>query len=73
MWQIAGALNMVNRKTGMPFTCHDEKRTHVALKKITLGTMRELLKDPEFMVCRIEGIRKEMVAQVEKQKHLFGK
>jgi hypothetical protein len=73
MWHVAGAMNLINRKTGEPFKCRDENRKHVALKKIPLGTMRELLKDPEFMACRYEGIKNEIATQVEKKKHLFGK
>jgi hypothetical protein len=73
MWFVAGQLQMMNRKTGVPFRCRDGARKHAALKTIPIGIMRKLLQDPDFVSCRSEGIKRDLIQKVEEKKHLFAK
>jgi hypothetical protein len=73
MWYLAGALKMVNKTTNTQFKCRDESKQHTALKNVPFATVQELLKDPEFMTCRIGVIKKELIKKVGEKQQLFGK
>ena len=73
MWYLAGELGMVNKRTQTKYECRDSARKHVALKHVTLGTVRKLLGDPEFMTCRTEVVKEDLVKTVEQKKHMFCK
>ena len=73
MWYVAGQLNMKAKSNGRPYQCNDLARKHGELKSVPIGTMRELLKDPTFMTCKTDSIKRELIAQVEAHKSRFGK
>lgn len=73
MWSVAGALKMISKRENAPYKCQDVQRTHASLKSIPIGTMRALLKDPSFMCCRSERLKKELAEKVEENQHRFAK
>jgi len=70
MWHLAGALKMLNAKQ-VPYQCRDRDRKHPALKSISIGKVRALVKDPSFMVCKTEWIKKALIQKVEENQKLF--
>ena len=72
MWHLAGELKMLNAKQ-VPYECRDGARQHPALKSIKLSKVRALVKDPSFMVCKTDWIKKALIQKVEEKQHLFAK
>ena len=52
---------------------HGYHETACGVETVPIGKVRELLKDPEFMNCRVGVIKTELIKKVEEHTQLFGK
>ena len=72
MWYLAGMLKLQN-KANEVYVCKDSSARHVALRTVSLGVVRKLINDKEFMTCINGDLKERLRKAVEDQSDRFAK